>query len=155
MSDYIATDDDLPELFFLPAGDHGKSSVAARDVSSAARAAAVMAHYPEIRVKPGQRRRQEAAIRSEREISVGKDKKVFIKLGKKCQMWDWLRGLFDAETIGQVRAENSDQVMRFLSELYAKFYRYTPEGAKWVTRKQYDWLRHIACQYLKVPHEQV
>lgn len=156
MSDYVATDDDLSELFFLPAGDRGRSSAETRRESSAARAAQVMAHYPEIRIKARQRQRQEAAIRSEREIQIGgKDKKVYIKIGKKCQMWDWLRGLFDAEIIGQVRAENSDAVMKFLSELYAKFYRYTPHGIKWVTRKQYDWLRHIACQYLKVPHEQV
>jgi hypothetical protein len=156
MSDYIATDDDLPDLFFLPAGDQGKGSVEARRESGAARAAAVLAHYPEIRIKARRRQRQEAAIKSEREISLGgNDKKVFIKLGKKCQMWDWLRGLFEAEIIGQIRAENGDAVLKFLSEMYAKFYRYSPQGVKWVTRKQYDWLQHIACQYLKVPNEQV
>ena len=155
MSDYIPTDDDLPELFFLPANSSGSSGVEARSVSGAARSAAVLAHYPEIRVKARQQQRREAANRSEREISIGsKDRKVFIKLGKKCQMWDWLRGLFEKEIIGQVRAENSDAVMDFLSKLYAKFYRYTPYGVKWITRKQYDWLRYIACQYLKVPNEQ-
>lgn len=152
MSEYIASDDDLPELFFLSKDE--KIVTKERETTAATRAAAVLAHYPEIRVKPGQRRRQEAALRSEREISVGKEKKEFIKIGKKCQMWDWLCALFERETIGQVRAENSDAVMKFLSELYAKFYRYTPHGVKWVTRKQYDWLKHIACQYLKVPNEQ-
>ncbi len=153
MNDYLANDDDLPELFFLPTASAGKNSgVAARD--DAVRSAAVLAHYPEIRVKARQQQRRDAANRSERDIQIGnKDRKVFVKIGKKCQMWDWLRGLFEKDTIGQVRAENSDAVMQFLTQLYAKFYRYSPHGVKWVTRKQYDWLRHIACQYLRVPNE--
>ncbi len=151
-SSYVATDEDLPEIFWqngkvpMPDGQQTGSP------DAAVRSAAVMLHYPEIRIKASQRNRREAALRSEREVSL-EDKKVFVKLSKKVQMWDWLRGLFEADTIGQVHAENSDAVMDFLTRMYAKFYRYSPYKCKWVTRKQYDWLQHIACHYLKVPNE--
>src|SRR6266566_9655294 len=113
MNDYSATDDDLPEVFW-PGGDKPPDSKSLAEAS--VRAAAIMLHYPEIRIKASQQKRREASLRSEREVSLN-DKKVFIKLSKKIQMWDWLRGLFEADIIGQVRAENSDAVMDFLTRM--------------------------------------
>ena len=97
-----------------------------------------------------QQQRREAVNRSEREVSL-EDKKVYVKIAKKLQMWSWLRGMFEPDTIVKVRRQRE---LIFLTQLYAKFYRYTPYKVKWITRKQYDWLKWIACQYLKVPNEQ-
>ena len=147
MTDYTATDDDLPAIFW-------QKRKARKDVvgtmTQAERAAAVSLHYPAIKVSRRQQQRREAALRSEREVSL-QDRKVFIKLSKKLQMWDWLCGLLEPDTI--VKIQNR-QELTFVTQLYAKFFRYQPNKLKWVTRKQYDWLKYIACQYLKVPHEQ-
>jgi hypothetical protein len=150
MSQYIATDDDLPDIFW-PEGEAPVRQNSALS-ETVAEKVKLQLFYPEIRISASAQRRREAAIRSEREISL-EDRKVYIKLGKKVQMWSWLRMLFEPGTIGQVRAENSDRVMEFLSRLYAKFYHYSPQKVKWITRKQYDWLENIASKYMKVPNE--
>lgn len=145
---YVATDDDLPDIFWqeskrldLPVNNC---------MSEKSHAVAVLLHYPEIRISKSQQRRRAAALRSEREFSLT-ERKVFVKLSKKCQMWDWLKTLFDGNTIGQIRAKQGDKTVSFLTQLYAKFYRYTPYKIKWITEKQYQWTKHIACQYIKVP----
>ena len=147
MTDYTATDDDLPAIFWQKP-KAGKDEAGA--MTQAERAVAVSLHYPAIKVSRRQQQRCEAALRSEREVSL-QDRKVFIKLSKKLQMWDWLCGLLEPETI--IRIQNR-QELTFVTQLYAKFFRYQPNKLKWVTRKQYDWLKYIACQYLKVPNEQ-
>lgn len=147
-SKYIATDDDLPDIFW-PEGEAPKRSGTALSAEAQAQTK-LQLFYPEIRIPAAQQRRREAAIRSEREISL-EDKTVYVKLAKKVQMWSWLRALFSPDVIPQVRAENSDRVMDFLTRLYAKFYRYSPHNVKWITLKQYEWLKHIAAQYVKTP----
>lgn len=149
MNDYIANDEDLPEIFFRkPNAASGDSNW--RAVSQTARSTAVQLHYPEIRVSKSQQRRRAAALRYEHEVSL-QDRKVYVKLSKKLQMWSWLTNLFEAETITHIGEEQGPRVLSFLTQMYAKFYRYTPYKCKWVTAKQYEWLKHIACQYLKVP----
>jgi tRNA splicing ligase len=143
MAEYQATDDDLPDNFWEGVTKDDPLTQSSEN----ARRAAVLFHYPEIRVPASQQRRREAAIRSEREFSLT-ERKVYVKISKKLQMWDWLQHLFEPDTI--VKIENANE-LRFLTATYARFYRYTPFAVKWVTRKQYEWLRHIACQYLKVP----
>lgn len=145
---YHATDDDLPDIFWpegqAPARQSSPLSAEAQAVTK------LQLTYPEIRVSRSQQKRREAAIRSESEVSLV-EKRVFVKVSKKMQMWSWLRAIFEPDVIGQVRAENSDRVMDFLTKMYAKFYRYSPHKVKWVTLKQYDWLKHLAAQYVKVP----
>ena len=143
MIDYIATDNDLPEIFWQkPEAQKDK----VRTMTQAERAAAVSLHYPAIKVSRRQQQRREAALRSEHEVSL-QDRKVFIKLSKKLQMWDWLCGLLEPDTIVKI---HNQKELAFVTQLYAKFFRYQPHKLKWVTRKQYNWLKYIACQYLKV-----
>jgi hypothetical protein len=147
-NEYIATDDDLPDNMW-PEGERPACKAQAMSAETAA-VTKLNLFYPEIRVPRSTQRRRAAAERSERSICF-EERKVFVKLAKKIQMWSWLRALFEPEIIGQVRAENSDKVMDFLTRMYAKFYHYSPHKVKWVTHKQYDWLQHLAAQYIKVP----
>ncbi len=142
--DYHATDDDLPDIFRVPS-DGNSGCPNPDNESSIARVAAVQLHYPEIRLKKDQRRADRIMRRHEREGIQLQDRKQYIKLGKKLQMFDWLSVL-----------EISFPIMRdiernFCEQLLAKFRQYTPYAVKWVTRKQYDWLLQISAQYLPVP----
>jgi len=147
MTDYIATDDDLPLIFWHePESPRTDDSGGAGTLKERNRAAGVILHYPEIKIPRRQQQRREAAIRSERKVSL-QDRKVFIKLSKKLQMWDWLCSLLESDTIVKI---HNQKELAFVTQLYAKFFRYQPHKLKWVTRKQYNWLKYIACQYLKV-----
>ncbi len=151
MTDYIATDDDLPSIFWRePESPGTDEDHGAKPLKERSRAVAVSVHYPEIKIPRRVQQRRDAALRAEREVSLH-ERKIFIKLSKKLQMWDWLCSMLEPDVVVKIRNQAE---LGFVTQLYAKFFRYTPYKLKWVTRKQYDWLKYIASQYLKVPNEQ-
>lgn len=139
---YQATDDDLPEYLF---NDRALPEPPKIDPRKRAEVA-VLAHYPEIRAK--RLRKQEQALRKAQSEEVQlQEKKVFVKLSKKLQMWDWLLSL-----------EKTCPIMRqaeavYITQMLEKFRRYTPYGVKWITKKQYEWLKFISVSYLRIPND--
>ncbi len=138
---YIATDDDLPPNMW-PGFVESQNKPSTDEQKR--REAAVALHYPEIRVKQ-EARRAERIMRANRRSEQQGDRKVYLKLAKKCQMFDWLSGLKVAFPIMR------PQERQFCESLLKKFMKYSPARAKWITRAQYDWLKWIASQYLMVP----
>jgi len=139
---YDATDEDLPDFLF----DKSKlPEPAAIDPRKRAEIA-VQAHYPALSEK--QRKREERALkRAEREGEGLEDAKVFVKRAKKIQMWDWLLGL--EQTFPAMNFRERD----FCEVLLKKFRKYTPYGVKWVTEKQFQWLKTIAATYVRLPRQ--
>jgi SAS complex subunit 4-like protein len=143
IDEYQATDDDLPDIFFTDG--RGRHVPESQGIDPRKRAEiAVQLHYPAISAK--QKRREERAMkRHERETAEGiQDRKVYVKLSRKLQMYDWLRGLEVSFPIMQARERD------FCEKLLAQFRKYTPYSVKWITRKQYDWLHQISATYLLV-----
>jgi len=139
---YQATDDDLPEYLF---NDRALPEPPKIDPRKRAEAA-VLAHYPEIRAK--QLKKEEQALRKAQSEGVQlQEKKVYVKLSKKLQMWDWLLSL--ERTCPIMRKPEADYIVQML----AKFRKYTPYGVKWITKKQYEWLKFISVSYLRIPND--
>ena len=143
MSDnhYIATDYDLPPNMW-PGFVESQNRPTIDEQKR--REAAVALHYPEIRVKQ-EARRAERIMRAHRRSERDDGRKIYLKLAKKCQMFDWVNGLQVSFPIMRLKER------QFCEHLLTKFMKYSPVKAKWITQAQYNWLKWIASQYLMVP----
>ena len=139
---YHATDDDLPDI--LREDTPRSAPVPPRE--DLQRAVAAQVHFPAVSASLT-RKQQRDLDRDRRESKrnpLGK-RKQYVKIGKKVQMYDWLRTLepdFRDMDAGEAR---------FCVSLLYKFRHYTVYRVKWITQPQYEWLRNIAEKYLKLP----
>ena len=142
---YDATDDDLPPIFFE--GWDGKIDSARKNDADAVRRQGIALHYPEISVRQ-QRSSARRMARSLRESPELHDKRVYVKLAKKLQMYSILKSL-----AGTFRGMN-DKERQFCEEMLAKFDKYGAEKIKWITLKQYEWVIYLGATYIHIPREQ-
>ena len=138
---YRATDDDLPDVFWS-----GKPQVSKYPPDEELRSViAAQLHYPEIKLTRKQQRDLDRDRRESSHNPLGGDRKKFVRLPKKQQMFDCLRDLEATFPAMDTRER------QFCEQMLAKFRKYTPVLAKWVTEKQYRWCNFIAGKYLKLP----
>lgn len=139
MASYVATDDDLPDIFW----EDGKRPASQSPHESLRGTVAIQVHFPAIISKTAkQERREQRAIERDKRDSATESKKHFVQLGKKTQMYGWLLAL--ENTFAGMDFRERD----FCEKLLLKFRKYTPERAKWVTRAQFNWLKFISERYL-------
>lgn len=141
---YHATDDDLPEIFW-PGGKAPELS----PVDTAKRAQmAVQRHYAPVE-QSGSERRYARAVESERRTvarELDADRKHYVR-GKKCeQMHEW----FEALAVQKAQLRMTPYEQRFFADLLGRFQAWYPR-VKWITQKQYGFLRQIAARYLALP----
>lgn len=135
---YEATDDDLPEELFSdkPISEKLKE----RDSGIAAQV-----FYPVIK-EIKLTRRQERSLKEDREGS-REDRRIQIRIGKKRQMYEWLKSIESYQLFGAM----DDGEKSFCYKILEKFNKYTVQRTKWITQKQYEWLKFIAAKYLPLP----
>ena len=141
---YKAKDDDLPDFFRTGKLPDPKPL----DLESASKVSVAL-HYPtekEKRQAEERERRNERSERSEQDQS----RRVYVKYGKKVQMWDWLRSLSQADPLRMTPWEYD-----FCEKLFLRFQKYGPERVKWITKRQFDALHNIAAKHLAGTVDQV
>lgn len=145
VSRYVATDEDLPEIFW-PGGKVPESKPVDVVLQSEV---AVSIHYSAIEREKAERREQRAAAFENRSALAEVRGKQYIKGSKKEQMHSWLESL--AEQNAQSRMTPFEQ--RFFSDMHSRFLAWYP-AVKWVTQKQYQFLRSLAAKYLALPNSE-
>jgi hypothetical protein len=136
---YKATDDDIPWDANGVKEEFGKLVVNAE----LSKEVAVQVHFPVI---PEEQltRRQRASLKADREGGLFReDRRVYIKIGKKRQMYWWLCSI---ESSGFAKLTTGER--QFCVVQLEKFKRYTVQGAKWITDKQFQWVKSIAARCL-------
>lgn len=138
---YIATDDDLPSIFW----PDGPQRDARRVNDESWRGIALQVHFPYIKTRR-QIAREQRALAADAKERQQPDRKIYVKLAKKQQMFQWLMSL--EKTIPGMDRNEAD----FCSKLLVKFRRYSPARVKWITAKQYEWLKFIGTRYIHIPN---
>jgi len=143
---YIASDDDLPEIFW-PGGKAPES----KPVDAVLQAeVAVGIHYSAIEREKAERRKQRAVAFENRSALAEIRGKQYIKFEKKEQMNSWLESL----AAQHAAARMSPYEERFFADLFGRFEAYFP-AVKWITQKQYEFLKSLAAKYLALPNRDV
>src|SRR5690349_25166617 len=122
---YESCDDDLPDIFY-------KEVSPAKVKLGDDKELLAQLIYPVIHLTRSQRASLNQDKRESAEGIV--DKKSYIKIGKKLQMYDWLCSMESNQLFGAM----DDFERRFCEEKLLKFRKYTVQGAKWLTIKQYN-----------------
>lgn len=144
VSKTIIDDSDLPAIFW-PDGSAPKCETKNSELS---REVAIQVHYP-VFVKSQKRETQERrALDRDRKESVLAEQKSFVRLGKKQQMFDWLIAL--ENTFPGMDERERD----FCRKLLDRFRKYGIVKTKWITKKQYDWLKFISTRYICLPNRE-
>jgi hypothetical protein len=147
---YHATDDDLPDI--LREDTPRSAPVPPRE--DLQRAVAAQVHFPASAPLTRKQQRDLDRDRSESQRDPLGKRKQYVKLGKKVQMYDWLRWLEEYNMSGSGESQfptMTNWEHEFCESLLARFRKYTVYRVKWVTIKQYNALRQIAEKYLKLP----
>ena len=143
---YIATDDDLPEIFW-PGGKAPEPKPVDAVLQSEV---AVSIHYSAIEREKAERRERRAVAFENRSALAEIRGKQYIRFEKKEQMRAWLESLATQNATERM----SPYEQRFFADTFGRFEAYFPE-VKWVTRKQYEFLKSLAAKYLALPDREV
>lgn len=141
---FEATDDDLPTNLW----DGVPNPTRLPDIRNHAdleKMVEVQVRYPAPKTQrqiDTERRRYEKAIRSSNRDALREGRRTLIRYAKKHQMFQWLLAL--EPQIHTMDTREKD----FCYSLLAKFRKYGPQRAKWITKEQYDWLLRIAMKCL-------
>jgi len=142
VSRYVATDDDLPDVFW-PGGKVPDP----KPVDAILQAQiAVSVHYSAIEREKAERREQRAVAFENRDALETIRGKRYVKFSKKEQMHAWLESLAGQNAVSRMTPFER----RFFEDMYARFAAYFP-AVKWVTQKQYEFLRSLAAKCLALP----
>jgi hypothetical protein len=134
-------DSDLPEILW-PGGKAPEPRPLDKYREAAAK---VEAHYPAILEQKRQRKIDRVIKRDREDSAKERGGPCYIKRARKIQMYTWLMHLRNTFPAMDYRERN------FCETLLAKFQKYTPYGVKWITRKQFDWLKNISVRYIHIP----
>ena len=140
---YIATDDDLPEIFW-PGGKAPEPKPVDAVLQSEV---AVSIHYSAIESEKAERRQQRSIAFENRSALAEIRGKQYVRFEKKEQMNSWLESL--AAQDAQSRMTPFEQ--RFFADMFGRFEAYFP-AVKWITQKQYEFLKSLAAKYLALPN---
>jgi len=144
-SPYVSTDADLP-VSFWPDGELPDP----KPVDAMMRArVAVSLHYSATERERAERREQRAVAFENRDALEAIRGKRYIKFEKKELMNAWIESL--AEQNALERMTGYEQ--RFFTDMQSRFAAYFP-SVKWVTRKQFEFLKSIAAKYLALPNRE-
>lgn len=136
---FHATDDDLPEELFSDK-PLKRQAERPRDAEIAAQV-----FFPVIKKPAALTAKQERDLKRDREESEHlEEKKIFVKVGKKSQMYTWLYVMSKNNLFSAMEPREQD----FCLKLLTKFQKYSVQGVKWITLKQYQWLKRIAGKYI-------
>jgi len=150
------SDEDLPSIFWKESGEdsyfekrcpHGYIPGDCEVCIQQTKSVAIQVHFPAVLQEKSteQVRREEKALARDRRESATVDKAQYIKIGKKSQMYSWLLTLEWAFPGMDFRERE------FCEKLLAKFRKYTVQYSKFITRKQYDWLKSLSEKYICIP----
>jgi hypothetical protein len=143
---YEATDDDIPESFFLREdGWPSRGASYDKPTSELSRKVAALVHFPTEREKRQTEKREARRERADAKSSKEELTKHYVKRPKILQMASWCLAL--ESMLHVLNPREQDLLQKFLW----KFRRYGPYKAKWVTRAQYDFMHSVAAANLTFP----